>query len=72
MACRSISALRISSSVSGGQAAPARLFPQARALIAAHGPSLNMTLRLQTLRPPDRRADTDPEPVRGFPGRRAA
>jgi hypothetical protein len=45
---------------------------QARAMIAAHGPSLNMTLRLQTLRPPDRRADADPEPVRGFPGRRAA
>ena len=48
------------------------MFPQARALIAAHGPSLNMTLGLQTLRPSDRRADPDPEPVRGFSGRRAA
>jgi hypothetical protein len=48
------------------------MFPQARAMIAAHGPGLNMALGLQTLRPSDRRADTDPEPVRGFSGRRAA
>src|SRR3954454_13183045 len=48
------------------------MFPQARAMITAHGPSLNMTLGLQTLCPSDCRADADPEPVRGFSGRRAA
>ena len=44
------------------------MFPQALAMITAYGPSLNMTFGLQTLRPPDCRADADPEPVRGFPG----
>jgi hypothetical protein len=41
---------------------------QARAMIAAHGPGLNMTLGMQTLRPSDRSADADLEPVRRSPG----
>jgi hypothetical protein len=42
------------------------IFSQARVAIAAHGPGLSMALSLQTLRHPDRRADVDPEPVRGL------
>jgi hypothetical protein len=45
---------------------------QARAMIAAHGAGLNMTLGLQRLRPPDRRAVADPKPVRSWPSGRTA
>lgn len=45
---------------------------QARAMIAAHGPGLSMPLGAQALRPADRGADADPEPLGGPPGRRTA
>jgi hypothetical protein len=48
------------------------MFSQVRAAIAAHGPGLSMTFSLQTLRPPHRRADADPELFRSFPGGRTA
>jgi hypothetical protein len=42
---------------------------QARATIAAHGPSLDMPFGTQTLRPTNRGADADPEPFGSSPSR---
>jgi hypothetical protein len=45
------------------------MFPQARATITAHGPSPGMSFGTQTLRPPNRGAEADPEPLGGSPSR---